>query len=441
MGRDMTYGEFMAGMVLAAALAGTTAFAGTERPELTVKADREPAIYACGESAVLTVTAKPGREGGVLEGGMTFELSDFELDTVPEYVKVSFATSHVFTIRRTLKKPGFLRLRIDDGVKGWSDPWTVGFSPEKIRKGSPLPADFASWWKGELARAEREVPLDPEMTLVPERSKKGFNMYRVSFASFGRRVYGTLSIPTKPGKSRLNVKIASAGWGDFSNFGGSSASEAVLWFSVFPFRPDWEWRKLNLKAKYDAMNREHSAKWGTGWLAAGLGGARTDYFFHPVVIAASRAVDWVAKRDDIDEKDIVYNGGSQGGGLGMMLVGINGHFRKAVFGVPSLTDTMGWLAGHKSGRPQAYESRRKKPDEGANYIANMPYYDAANFCTLIRCPVLVDMGMRDTIVPPTAISVAFNCLASEDKTIDYEFDSGHGMPDRVHLRRAKWLAK
>ena len=49
--------------------------------------------------------------------------------------------------------------------------------------------------------------------------------------------------------------------------------------------------------------------------------------------------------------------------------------------------------------------------------------------------------MRDTIVPPTAIAVAFNCLKSEDKTLEYEFDAGHGMPDRVYFRRAQWLAK
>lgn len=411
-------------------------------PVVKVSVDRSPAVYRCGEKALFTIAATPEKPDGTLEGEMTLEFSDYELATVPECVTVSLATSRVFRVARTLRKPGFIRLRIEDGLSDVTPPWTVAFSPEKIRKGSPLPADFASWWKSELKRAEKEVPLDPQMTLVPERSKPSFNMYRVSFATFGRRVYGTLSIPTKPGRHPLNVQIASAGFADFANFGGSSPNEAMLWFSVFPFRPDWEWRKLNIEADFRAMNREHFAKWGVNWPSVGLGGARTDYFFHPVIIAASRAVDWVAARDDIDEKDIVYNGGSQGGGLGMMLVGVNGRFRKAFFGVPALTDTMGWLAGHESGWAKSYESRPKnRPGEEANYLANMPYYDAANFCTLIRCPVRINMGMRDKIVPPTSISVAFNCLASKDKAIAYSFDDGHGVPDRVQGVYSKWLSE
>ena len=408
-------------------------------PRISVLADRRDGLYRCGEPATLTIRAEPEAVGAALAGDLVLTVSDFSSEASPSLEVVSLETSRVFRVTRTLARPGFLRLCVEDGFSPKPRQWTVGFDVAGIRKGSPTPADFADFWHREMARARREVPLDPEMVRVPERSTTEYDVYRISFASFGRRVYGTLSIPAGKGPHPLNVQLASAGFADFANFGGVSPRVAMLWFSVFPFRPDWEWRRLNLVEKFEAMNRDLECRWGTGWPAAGLGGRRTDYFFHPVIIAAARAVDWVAARPEIDARDIVYNGGSQGGGLGMMVVALNGNFRKAYFSVPALTDTMGWLAGRESGWPRAYESRRRQPDVSANYRANMPYYDAANFCRLIRCPVRVTLGMRDTVVPPTAVCAAFNEIASADKRLICEFESGHGIPDRVLSRWAQWL--
>ena len=51
----------------------------------------------------------------------------------------------------------------------------------------------------------REVPLDAQMTKVPQRCTAAFDFYRISFATFGRRVYGYMSVPTDKAKAPYPV--------------------------------------------------------------------------------------------------------------------------------------------------------------------------------------------------------------------------------------------
>ena len=47
-----------------------------------------------------------------------------------------------------VSEPGFLRLSLPPTKSGRDDPYvfSVGFEPEKIRKGSPSPDDFDAFW-------------------------------------------------------------------------------------------------------------------------------------------------------------------------------------------------------------------------------------------------------------------------------------------------------
>ena len=237
----------------------TVGKAVAEPLRISVACDRADAIYQVGDTATFSVTAKGTNGVAATSGTVTVVLDNFGTKRICERTH-DLAKGNPFAVSGSLGEPGFLRVTVkaetvaNPALDSRDYVWSAAFSPERIRQSAARPADFDAFWAAEKARLAREVPLDPRVEKDEARSAgdRRLDWYRASFATFGRRVYGTLSIPTKPGKSRLNVKIASAGWGDFSNFGGSSASEAVLWFSVFPFRPDWEWRKLNLKAKYDA---------------------------------------------------------------------------------------------------------------------------------------------------------------------------------------------
>ena len=77
---------------------------------------------------------------------------------------------------------------------------TSAYAPEQLQPVTKLPADFRDYWAKTLEEA-RKTPLNPLMTLLPERCTETDNVYQVSFQTkaWGGRFYGILSIPKKEG--------------------------------------------------------------------------------------------------------------------------------------------------------------------------------------------------------------------------------------------------
>ena len=313
--------------------------------------------------------------------------------------------------------------------------------PEKIKKGSPSPDDFDVFWANAREKLAREVPLDAQMELVPERSTKDFDFFRISFATFGRRVYGYMSVPTDKSKAPypVDVGVAAAGFGNWSNDMSGSRDSISAYFSVYPFAPHWKWQEQGLKREYDGMASRLREKYGIdSYRVAGLTVSREDYFFYPVILGLDRAVDWIAARPDVDAKRIRYQGTSQGGGFGLYLAGLNRHFTKVGLYVPALTDTMGYRKGRQSGWPQPVESFGD-PVAKAAAEANAPYFDGANFAARIRCPVRVAVGFADVTCPPCAVYSAFNAIPVKDKAIYNGIGMSHSCRQDYYGLIGKWI--
>lgn len=425
-----------------AALCGVLAAASASALDFKVVRNHADCLYKCGETAVFTVTAYETNDVLATSGTVSWTLDGFETGKVLASGTFDLSKANPFTISGTRTTPGFLKILLT--AKGYEPRWnlagwSVGYEPLKIRKASPSPSDFDAFWAGARARLAREVPLDVRLTPYPEKSTADYDYYRFSLATFGRRLYGFFSTPKDRSKRYpARVQVASAGWGNWTNFQPGKKGMVFLWFSVYPFEPSWDWQTDGTTEKYQAMNRECRAKWGYGDYAnAGFSGTREDPFFYSVILGIDRAVDWLAGLPFVDVADITYQGGSQSGGLGLYLLGLNHRFRKGVTTVPALTDVMGYRLGRVSGWPTPWESANT-PERKARVDANLPYYDAANFASRVTCPIRLSVGFRDRICPPPCVYAAYNEIRAE-KDIYTAVDHGHGMPDRMHGAYARWL--
>ena len=416
-------------------LAGACALAGDV--ELTVENDHTNLLYAVGEEASFTVTAR--RDGKPISAGLV----DVTLDNFGPGVQLSnrvdLAEGNPFTVRGSLAEPGFLRLTLAaPGAE--TKVWSVGYEPERIEKGSPSPDDFDAFWSAARAKLAKDVPLDARMTKVPERSTADFDYYRLSFATFGRRVYGYMSVPTDKAKAPypVEVNVAAAGFGDWTNDMVGEKGLVKVFFSVYPWAPHWDWRTLGLQTAYDLLNEASELRYGCSrYCTAGLSRSREDYFFYPVLLGIDRAVDWVAARPDVDRTRFWYQGTSQGGGFGFYLAGLNRSFTRAALFVPAITDTMGYRKGRQSGWPQPVENHRE--EDRAAVERNAPYFDAANFAARITCPVRVAVGFADTTCAPCAVYAAYNAIKSSDKGIVHGFGMTHSCFGRFYRQLGEWL--
>ena len=402
-----------------------------------IENDHANLIYAVGEEASFTVTVTRGGKR-LAAGAVDVKLDNFGSD-VQLSNRVDLAWGNPFTVKGKLSEPGFLRLTLS-AAGAAPKVWSVGYEPGKIEKGSPSPDDFDAFWAAARAKLAKEVPLDAEVKNVPERSTKDFTFYRISFATFGRRVYGYMSVPTDKSKAPYPVEfqVSAAGFAGHSNDMNGDRHCIRVFFSVYPWEPHWKWKSLGLKASYDRMNDEYDRKYGCKhYCTAGLSMSREEYFFYPVLLGIDRAVDWLAARPDVDRTRFWYQGTSQGGGFGFYLTGLNHAFTRAAFFVPAITDTMGYLKGRQSGWPQPVESHSAA--DRAAVERNAPYFDGANFAARIACPVRVAVGFSDTTCAPCAVYAAYNEIKVPDKGIVHGFGMTHSCYRWFYRDLGAWL--
>ena len=408
-----------------------------------VDIDRPGGIYRCGETATFTVRLL-STKALAADASPCARIDNFGTSVQTNMPFDVTTTGVTFTVSGTLREPGFLRLSLPETKDGRSDPFvfSVGFEPEKIKKGSPSPADFDEFWAEARARLAREVPLDAQMTRVPERSTDAFDFYRISFATFGRRVHGYMSVPTDKSKSPFPVDfgVNAAGFGSWTNDMAGERDSIRVQFSVYPFKPDWKWKENGLEAKYKAMDAEVQVKYGAPrYCQAGITESREAYFFYPVILGIDRAVDWIAARPDVDKSQFRYQGTSQGGGFGFYLCGLNRAFTRTAFYVPAITDTMGYLAGRESGWPKIVENNSSTPERRAVAEKWAPYFDAANFASRIECPVRVAVGFSDTTCPPCAVYAAYNEIKVADKSIGNGIGMTHNCSPNFYNKFGCWV--
>lgn len=409
----------------------------------TVELDRPEGVYRCGETATFTVrlVSTNNLASGRAQRAVLDNFGKTVLTNMPFDVS---ATGVAFKVSGTLANPGFLRLSLPHTKSSLHDPFvfSAAFEPKKIKKGSPTPSDFDAFWADARARLAREVPLDPQMVRVPERCTADFEYYRISFATFGRRVYGYMSVPTDKSKAPFPVDfgVNAAGFGAWTNDMTGENDSIRVQFSVYPFPPDWKWKETGLEAQYKALDADAKAKYGTdSYCIAGIAESREAYFFYPVILGIDRAVDWVAARPDIDLARFRYEGTSQGGGFGFYLCGLNHSFTKAAFYVPAITDTMGYMSGRESGWPKIVERNSSTPERRAAAERWAPYFDGANFASRIACPVRVAVGFSDMTCPPCAVYAAYNEIKVSDKAISNGIGMTHSCSGRFYSELGRWV--
>ena len=380
----------------------------------TVAADRPDCRYDVGETVTYTVTATDEKGTPLTDGKVSWSLDNFGSDVIAPRTEVDLAAGNPFRVTGKLPYPGFLRLNLN-AADGSSRGWSVAVAPERVRVSSPRPADFDAFWDAAVARLAREVSLDPQVERVEEKSKGAFDYYEVSFATFGGRVYGFLTVP-KDKSRKYPALVTVPGAGPYHNGSWYGSGDRVsLMMNVLPFKPNRDNAKFT--ADYETWSSSVVKKFGVRgpYGTAGIAASREDYVYYSVILGINRAVDWLAARPEVDTSRIGYYGGSQGGAFGYFLLGLNRNFTRGAMYVPAMADHLAARQKRLANWPQLLDAQ---PVAGrAEAERNAPYFDIAHFAPRIRVPVRSLVGLSDTTCPPAGGWCAFNALASKDKAM------------------------
>lgn len=156
---------------------------------------------------------------------------------------------------------------------------------------------------------------------------------------------------------------------------------------------------------------------------------RDKVYFRHGILAAVRAIDFLFTLKEFNGKELGVTGISQGGGLALIVAGLDPRVTAVAANIPGLCDLNGRLKDRIDGWPHVIGAVPE--DVRAKIAATTGYYDAVNFAPKVKGKSLVGVGFLDVACPPTTGYAAFNRLPEPKKMID--------SPRLGHATDPRWL--
>jgi cephalosporin-C deacetylase-like acetyl esterase len=305
----------------------------------------------------------------------------------------------------SMKTPGFLRCQVFvtlDGKK-YESRATAGFDPEKIQPVAVLPDDFIQFW--ENAKAENaKIPMNPRVTLLPERCTDKVNVYHVGLqnGSQGSYFYGILCIPKAPGKYPALLQVPGAGIRPYNGLIGPAENGAIT------FEVGIHGLPVNLPAQvYNDLSNGAL----NGYPSFNMND-KNRYYYKRVYLGCVRSIDFIYSLPEFDGATLVVTGGSQGGALSIVTAGLDSRVTGLASFYPALCDLTGYIHGRAGGWPHLFKNTDKNDKYTALCVETAGYYDVVNFARQIKVPGYYSFGYNDMVCPPTTTYSAYNVISA-----------------------------
>ena len=359
--------------------------------------------YKTGEPVKFTIT--------VLQSGNPIPNVNVRYKVMPE--KMAALKSETLTLTQgrktievgTLKQPGFLRCIATATVDGkeYTGLATAGFAPLEIKPTTTMPADFQVFWNKAKAHAAK-IPMDAQMTLLPERCTKNVNVYHVSIQNYAvnTRVYGILCLPKKEGKYPAILKLPGAGARPYKGY--ITAAEKGFITLEIGIHEVPVTMEPGVYKNLMAGNLKN-------YFTQGLDD-KDQYYYKRVYLGCIRANDFIYSLPQFDGKNLGVTGGSQGGALSIVTAALDNRVKYLVAFYPALCDLTGYLYGRAGGWPHLFRKGHYRVGTIKNKIETSKYYDVVNFARLVKVPGYYSWGFNDQTCPPTSMYAAYNVITA-----------------------------
>lgn len=333
------------------------------------------------------------------------------------------------TLKGTMKTPGFLRCKVKAHVDGrtYEGLATAAYAPEELRPVSQLPDDFLKFWETTLANA-RQTPLNPTMTLLPERCTETSNVYEVSFQTkaWGGRMFGILSVPKAEGTYPALLRVPGAGVRPYSGDTYLAPGKVIVLEVGIHGIPVTMQQSVYDNLAAGALN----GYWNF------CRDNRDQNYYNRVIVGALRAVDFICSLPQFNGKALGVTGSSQGGALSVITAALDS--RVTFFGAvhPALCDHEAFLKKRAGGWPHYYYQAAPTDKE----LKALRYYDTANFARCLKATGWFSWGYNDEVCPPTSMYAAYNAVTAP-KELHLYLETGHYWYQEQWEEWQDWLRK
>ncbi len=323
----------------------------------------------------------------------------------------------------TIYEPNHVQCVVE--LNGHTGVCGAAFSPFNINSMDSIPNDFSNFWENQKQLLDA-VPMNANIWLHEEHNHcKTYNMVLGNIE--GRNVYGYVTIPNGEGPFPAVISVPPAGQAANSIISEKGFSEFCNAISVSISIHNYPLDQV-VYGGYDHPN---------------INIPEGNYFRYGV-LGAIRAIDYIYSRSDFDQEHLAIHGTSQGGGLSMLVAGIDDRVDVAIMGTPALSNHSGLLYEKASGWPNFLINvawQGGSLEDQLTVADAVRYYDAAHAVKLFDGPSFMSISYQDAIVQPSSSFAAFNQLKSEKKLMVHSINLGHQNPESFAFNRYKFLRR
>jgi cephalosporin-C deacetylase len=152
------------------------------------------------------------------------------------------------------------------------------------------------------------------------------------------------------------------------------------------------------------------------------------YYYRYVYADAVRALELLARREEVDEDRIAITGGSQGGGITLAAAALSERPMLAMPDIPFLCDYRRAIAITPAGPyPEIPNFLKAFPDLVEPAMRTLSYCDNLNLAPMIQCRTVISNCLWDDVCPPSTIFAVYNHLTCAKQMEVYPFHK-HEVP-------------
>lgn len=338
----------------------------------------------------------------------------------------------------TRNTPGFRDLRLSAVVDGkkYVHHVKVGFSVDEIRPFTREPADFMDFWNRNIEDM-RAVPLSYTKEKAEEYCTDKIDCYllKIRLNKQNQSVYAYLFYPKNAQKGSCPVVLCPPG-------AGIKTIKEPLRHKYYAengfIRMEMEIHGLDPrlpKETFDDITKAFNGR-ENGYLYNGLQDPDR-YYMKRVYLSLIRCLDLLTALPEWDGRNLIVQGGSQGGALAIVAAGLDRRVTQCIVNHPALSDMAAYSAGRTGGYPHFNKVDGMFTDWN---MRTMAYYDVVNFARHVTADVYMTWGYNDNTCPPTTSYAVWNTFTCPKEALITPINE-HWTSDDTEYRQMEWVLK
>lgn len=270
------------------------------------------------------------------------------------------------------------------------------------------PENWEKFWKKAKSELNR---IDPHFSVIElPKENETHKSYQIRFLSLGGdTIYAWYTIP-------LNVPEPMPGLMLLPGY--TQAMKPNFWLK------DMAVLCVDVRAHGKSKNA-HSPK-VPGFFTSGLSSPET-YIYRSAILDAYRGVDFLLSRPEINKKQIIVGGGSQGGYLALAVSGLRKDICLTLSVSPPFSNYREYFRRVAWPASEFWHWADSTKTPAFQMFRNLSYFDAINFAKRISNPVYYYSGLQDPITPTFPIRQAFE-TSNRNSAFHLVEKLGHNIP-------------